>query len=73
MPPRRYYQARDGEWIRITKRGFREQCCGCGLVHVVNFRVTEAGHIEIQATVDAKASAAARKQRPSRMPRSGRA
>ncbi|XUM19731.1 hypothetical protein ACRAVF_18880 [Bradyrhizobium oligotrophicum S58] len=36
-----YYQVTDGEWIRPTLRGHRDQCCGCGLVHVLDFVVVD--------------------------------
>jgi len=40
-----YEQVKDGDWIRPTLKGHRDQCCGCGLVHVLDFfvadRVTE--------------------------------
>ena len=42
-----YRQIYDKEWIRPLKRGFKEACCGCGLVHKVNFRVLN-GVIEFQ-------------------------
>ena len=33
-----YYHVSDGEWIEVTKRGFKEQCCDCGLVHEMEFK-----------------------------------
>lgn len=37
----RYDQLQDGEWCRPAHRGFREQCCDCGLVHTVDFQVCD--------------------------------
>lgn len=59
--PSKYYQVTDGEWIRVRKRGLKDQCCDCGLVHRMNFRINERGQVEVQATVDRRATAAARK------------
>lgn len=57
-----YYQVRDGEWIEPTLRGFREQCCDCGLVHRLNFRINERGRIEFQSFRDTRATNGARHQ-----------
>lgn len=56
-----YYQMTDGEWLPVPKRGFKEQCCDCSLVHKLNFRVNARGRIEIQVFRDARATAAARR------------
>lgn len=56
-----YYQITDGEWLAVPKRGFKEQCCSCGLVHKVNFRVTDKGGIEIQTFRDERATSAVRR------------
>lgn len=56
-----YYQITDGEWIAVPKRGFKEQCCDCGLVHKVNFRMTATGSFEIQTFRDERATAAVRR------------
>jgi len=54
-----YYQVTDGEWIRVPKRGYKEQCCDCALTHRINFRIVD-GHIEIQTFRDPKATGGAR-------------
>lgn len=56
-----YLQVKDGEWIEVPKRGYKEQCCDCGLTHVLNFRINAKGKIEIQAFRDGKATGGARK------------
>jgi hypothetical protein len=30
-----------GEWIRPRMRDFREQCCDCGLIHRLDFRIVD--------------------------------
>jgi hypothetical protein len=60
--PRRiaYLQVTDGEWIEPTMRGYKDRCCGCGLVHVVHYRVVD-GRVQFRAAVDARATAAVRR------------
>lgn len=57
-----YYHVQDGEWIRVAKRDYREQCCDCGLIHRLNFRIVD-GHIEVQTFRDPRATGGARKNR----------
>jgi hypothetical protein len=43
MPKRSTYHVIDfGEWIRPRMRDFREQCCDCGLIHRLDFRIVDA-------------------------------
>ena len=58
----RYYQVKDGEWIRPTGdwNGFLDACCDCGLVHRVTFRLIE-GEIHFRATRDNRKTAAMRR------------
>jgi hypothetical protein len=56
-----YYHVSHGEWIAVSKRGFKEQCCDCGLVHKLNFRIAENGDIEVQTMRDERATAAVRR------------
>ena len=30
-----------GEWTRPRMRDFREQCCDCGLIHRLDFRIVD--------------------------------
>lgn len=39
----------DGEWVTIEWKGQHEACCGCGLVHRVDYRV-EGGKLQFRAT-----------------------
>lgn len=55
-----YYQVTDGEWIRVPKRGYKEQCCDCGLIHKLNFKVDEQGRIFVQTFRDPRATGGAR-------------
>ncbi len=56
-----YYHITDGEWIAVPRRGFKEQCCDCGLVHKLNFRINPNGDLEIQTTRDGRATSAVRR------------
>lgn len=39
MLPRRFAPVEDGEWVQPRMRNYYAQCCDCGLVHRVNFRI----------------------------------
>jgi hypothetical protein len=56
-----YYHITNGEWITVPKRGFKEQCCDCGLVHRLNFRTNAKGQLEIQTFRDERATSAVRR------------
>lgn len=60
MTKTKYYHAVDGEWVTVTRRGLKEQCCACGLIHKIDYRVVD-GKIQFRATVDNRATAAARR------------
>jgi hypothetical protein len=49
-----------GAWTRPRRRNFREQCCDCGLVHRLDFRIVR-GRIEFRTRRDDRATAAARR------------
>ena len=49
-----------GEWTRPRMRNFREQCCDCGLIHRLDFRIFD-GRIEFRTRRDDRATAAARR------------
>lgn len=36
-------QIYDGEWVTPRMRGWRMQCCKCGLLHTLQFRVIRHG------------------------------
>jgi hypothetical protein len=67
----RYPQIEDGETYYPARRGHREQCCDCGLVHRVNFRLEPHGtkgrkKIAVTAYRDDRATAVARRKRGKR-------
>jgi hypothetical protein len=57
-----YYHVTDGEWVSVDRKDNRDQCCDCGLVHRVNYRVTPKGKIEVQVFRDKRATAALRRK-----------
>jgi len=57
----KYYHICDGEWIEIPWRGFREQCCDCGLCHELNFRLGPKGELWMQTFRHGKATGGARR------------
>ena len=58
----RYYHVTDGEWHRPTLRGHRSQCCACGLVHRIDFRI-RGKRVELRVYVDYRATAQVRRWR----------
>jgi len=57
----RYQQLVDGEWVEPVRKGFKEQCCSCALIHKVDYRIVD-GRVQFRATVDKRATAAARRR-----------
>lgn len=57
-----YFQQHDGEWVRQTRRNQLEQCCDCGLVHRLNYRIRN-GRIEQQAFRDERRTAGVRRKK----------
>lgn len=55
-----YYHVSWGEWIRVRKKNFKEQCCDCGLVHRLDFRIVD-GTIEVRTRRDDRSTAAIRR------------
>jgi hypothetical protein len=56
-----YEVAGYGEWTRPRMRNFREQCCDCGLIHRLDFRLVD-GRIEFRTRRDERATAAVRRR-----------
>lgn len=54
-----------GEWVQPTRKGYRMQCCDCGLVHLVDFRLAKdklkRAHIQFRAFRDNPKRLATRK------------
>lgn len=36
-------QVQSGEWVTPRMSGYRMQCCDCGLIHRLNFRILRMG------------------------------
>lgn len=51
IPPRQYERPEPGEWILPVTQAYRFQCCDCGLVHRLDFRVHN-GRAEFRAFRD---------------------
>ena len=58
----KYEQAEDGEWFAPLHRNFKHVCCGCHLVHKVDFKIDENGDIWTRWKSDNRATAAARRK-----------
>lgn len=59
--------ASEGEWVQPVRRNYELECCDCGLVHILNFRLIKTpngGHsIQFQAFRDNRKTAATRRAR----------
>lgn len=45
-------QIYDGEWVTPNMRGWKLQCCDCGIIHTLQFRIVRRGkrsHVEFRA------------------------
>lgn len=58
----KYGEAKDGEWFYPIHRGFKHQCCDCGLVHRVDFKVTKLG-IKVRFFRDNRSTSQVRRHR----------
>ena len=59
---REYYQVTDGEWIQEPMRGGKDQCCDCGLVHTVNYKIID-GKLYRQVFRNPQATGGARRHK----------
>lgn len=58
-----YKHVQPGEWVAVPMKNHRDQCCDCGLVHRMNYRIRN-GKLEIQAFRDGPATGGARRRKP---------
>lgn len=58
-----YVEVEDGEWIAVTAKKHLHQCCDCGLVHTVDYRLNKEGQLEIRARRNNRATAALRRRK----------
>jgi hypothetical protein len=41
-------EVKDGEWIRPAMTGYEMECCNCGVVHVMDFRIDPVRGFEMR-------------------------
>lgn len=41
MPRRKFAKVSAGEWVSPARKGYWMQCCDCGLVHFMRFRLVK--------------------------------
>lgn len=64
---RGYMQINENEWIEPKRKGFIDQCCSCGLTHIIDFAVVDKDKNKIRgATVQFKLRIDERKTAASR-------
>jgi len=39
-----FEKAKDGEWIRPKRKGYVLECCDCGAIHTLDFRLVKYGN-----------------------------
>lgn len=52
----------EGEWVQPVREGYKMQCCDCGLVHRVDFRIRE-GRVQFRVFRDSRATGQIRRWR----------
>jgi len=65
MADSNYQQIYAGEWFPVPRREYRQACCDCGLVHVIDFRLRKRA-IELRVRVDKRATGQYRRQERAR-------
>lgn len=55
----KYTTPADGEWVQPVRKGYRMRCCDCGLVHTLDFRITN-GRVQFRAERNNRATGAVR-------------
>lgn len=56
-----YEQIVEGRWLRVKKRGWKNACCDCSSVHIIDIRTPDDGSVEVRMRVDRRATAALRR------------
>lgn len=60
--PSEYPLVKAGQWVQPAKSGYKMECCDCGLVHSLHFRI-HAGRIQFKAYRDNRATQRQRRKR----------
>lgn len=66
---RGYQQITEGEWIEPQRKAFVDQCCDCGLTHVIDFEVVDKNKnkipgatVQFKLRIDRRKTAASRRK-----------
>ena len=62
----KYEQEFEGEWVYPVRKGYKIQCCDCGLVHTFDFRLRN-GKIEYRVYRDNRATGQVRRHLPHKL------
>ena len=57
-----YEDVEAGEWVQPSRTGYLMQCCDCGLIHKLDFRIKN-GRIQFRCDRDERRTAAVRRWR----------
>ena len=58
-----YDQVTEGEWVQPIRNGYKMECCDCGLVHKLDFRIRK-GRVQLRAFRDNRATGQKRRKKP---------
>jgi hypothetical protein len=58
----KYDQPKEGEWVQPISKGYKFNCCDCGLVHNIDFRL-KAGHIQFRVWRNNRSTGQVRRHR----------
>lgn len=37
----KFPQIQSGEWVQPIRKGYQMECCDCGLIHILDFRIVK--------------------------------
>jgi len=64
-----YQQISENEWIEPRRKGYIDQCCHCGLTHIIDFDVVDkdkkpipGATIQMKLRIDKRKTAASRRK-----------
>ena len=57
-----YDKPEEDEWVQPVEEGYKMQCCDCGLVHQIDFRIVD-GRVQFRVRRDNRATGQVRRHR----------
>jgi len=57
-----YEKPEEDEWVQPVEEGYKMQCCDCGLVHQLDFRIKD-GRVQFRVRRDNRSTGQVRRHR----------